>query len=516
MDKDLFFTRDEIYSSRRNAEEKLIKDMENIKANGIPDAQARKDITNLSERVGTQSTEIDTLSSNQGALADLPTEDKSSIVSAIKEEYKKRKNQKYFVSLADFPRLTTETVDTPRIQRAIDSMASSGGVLFAPSATYLISGTGVNLVSNIKLLGEGNRKTIFKASAMSLDSNMFNGVSKTDITFDSIGFDGANDANVRRAIYISASGTDKFLRVNQCRFTNFSKANSQGIYTWHSRFIWLVENEFVDCVTPMFIDAADKAVFVERNTITSPAGIMVNGIQVNAGANGTRPINISNNWIENVKVDATGNGIDGHGIRLYRCEGAKVIGNTVRDCITSAILVGTACWGSSIQANTIYDNKTGIYVELNNNDITVGTGDAKRGAVVNGNDCFNNTTGISISYGAGSQIVANFVHNNNQDGIVCDSHNVSINNNTVYNNWKNTAATAPIQLMKAGIRNYGYNGTHLGNICFDNQTTKTQAYGIAINNASHIVGMNQLKGNGTGGLYESATGTNQIGMNVVS
>ncbi|RAS84319.1 hypothetical protein A3863_24265 [Priestia endophytica] len=459
---------------------------------------------------------INILQKNQGALTELPTDDKESIVSAIKEENKKRKNQKYFVSLTDFPRITPEKVDTPRIQRAIDSMATTGGVLFVPSSTYLISGTGVNLVSNVKILGEGNKKTVFKASSMALDSNMFSGTSKSDIMFDGVGFDGANDTNIRRAVYISASETDKFLRINRCRFTNFSKSNNQTIYTWHSRFIWVTENEFVDCVIPMFIDAADRAVFIERNTIISPSGIMVNGIQVNAGANGIRPISISNNWIENAKIDATGNGIDGHGIRLYRCEGAKVIGNTVRDCISSAILVGSACWGSSIQANTIYDNRTGIYVELNNNDITLGSGDMKRGAVVNGNDCFNNKIGIAISYGAGSQIIANFVHNNNQDGIVCDSHNVSINNNTVYNNWKNSSAPSPIQLVKAGIRNYGYNGTHIGNVCFDNQTTKTQAYGIAINNANHIVGMNQLKGNGTGGIYESTTGTNQISMNVVS
>ncbi|MFP3723566.1 right-handed parallel beta-helix repeat-containing protein [Priestia filamentosa] len=459
---------------------------------------------------------VDILQKNQGALTGLPTNDKESIVSAIKEENKKRRNQEYFVSLTDFPRIAPETVDTPRIQRAIDSMAMTGGILFVPSSTYLISGPGVNLVSNIKILGEGNKKTVFKASYMSLDSNMFSGTSESDIVFDGVGFDGANDPHVRRAIYISARGTDKFLRIKNCRFINFSKSNNQTIYTWNSRFIWVTENEFVDCVIPMFIDAADRAVFIERNTITSPSGIMVNGIQVHAGAKGIRPINISNNWIENVKIDATGNGIDGHGIRLYRCEGAKVMGNTVRDCVTSAILVGTACWGSSILTNTIYDNKTGIYVELNNEDITLGAGDVKRGAIVNANDCFNNTTGIAVSYGAGSQIVANFVHNNNKDGIMCDSHSVGINNNTVYNNWKNTSATSPIQLVKAGIRNYGYNGTHIGNICFDNQIKKTQDYGIAINNASHIVGMNQLKGNGIGGVYESATGTNQISMNVIS
>jgi len=450
-----------------------------------------------------------------GILSQLPTTDKTSIVLAITEETQKRKNQKYFVSLVDFPRVNPEVVDTPRVQRAVDSM-TNGGVLFSPAGTYLISGSGVNMLSNIKMLGEGNKKTIFKASSMTLDSNMFNGVSKSDITFDGIGFDGANDTNVKRAIYISASNTDKFLKVKRCRFTNFSKPNNQTIYTWHSRFIWITENEFVDCVIPMFIDAADRAVFVERNSITSPTGIMVNGVQVNAGANGIRPISISNNWIENVKIDATGNGIDGHGIRLYRCEGAKVIGNTIRDCVTSAILVGTACWGSTIQANTIYDNKTGIYVELNNNDITLGAGDVKRGATIQGNDCFNNTSGIATSYSAGTVIIGNQVHNNLQDGIVNDSHNVSITSNTVYNNWKNTSANSPAQLVKAGIRNYGFNGVHTGNVCFDNQTVKTQAYGIAVNDASHIVALNQLKANGTDGLYQSATTTNQVSLNVTT
>jgi Pectate lyase superfamily protein len=62
MDKDMFYNRDKMYENIPNAQKKLIADVEEIKTNGLPDEQARKDISSLSETVGNQESKIDVLS----------------------------------------------------------------------------------------------------------------------------------------------------------------------------------------------------------------------------------------------------------------------------------------------------------------------------------------------------------------------------------------------------------------------------------------------------------------------
>jgi hypothetical protein len=64
---------------------------------------------------------------------------------------------KYFVSIDEFPRIAPETTDSPRITRAIASIASTGGVLVFKIAEYLINTT-ISLAGNITILGQGYSK----------------------------------------------------------------------------------------------------------------------------------------------------------------------------------------------------------------------------------------------------------------------------------------------------------------------------------------------------------------------
>jgi hypothetical protein len=68
MDKNIFYNRDTMYENIPNREKKLIKDVEELKTNGIPDNQARQGVANLTETVGEQSSKIDVLQESTGEL----------------------------------------------------------------------------------------------------------------------------------------------------------------------------------------------------------------------------------------------------------------------------------------------------------------------------------------------------------------------------------------------------------------------------------------------------------------
>ena len=64
--------------------------------------------------------------------------------------------QKYYVSIKEFPRLSGETDDSPRIQRAIDSIATAGGGKLVLEAVKYILNTSINLDINVYLEGQGS------------------------------------------------------------------------------------------------------------------------------------------------------------------------------------------------------------------------------------------------------------------------------------------------------------------------------------------------------------------------
>jgi len=346
------------------------------------------------------------------------------------------------------------------------------------------------------------------------------------VTIRNLGFEG--NSNVRFAIYHWANITgDELLRVQDCRFKSFTRSNARAVYVYPAHAIWIDGCEFQDCIRAIFMEDPDGDVFITNNKIWSPTtgvnpayGIICQA--PTAPLNG--PILIAGNTVEDVKADPSTFGADGHGIQLYNVRGARVEGNVVRNCITSGIHVGDGCFGTEVVGNWVADCRSGdgtaIYVELAilSADTSVGTG-AQRGATISGNTCTNNNHGIVASYSAATTISDNVVYNNEGNGIFSDSDRLSITNNIVYNNWKTLTPSGDLA-KKAGIRNYGSRTAHIGNSCFDNQSTKTQEYGIAINNGTgdqdgkHVVVGNQLQGNGVNGIWEDTGSTNIVANNM--
>ncbi|MGE7636522.1 right-handed parallel beta-helix repeat-containing protein [Peribacillus frigoritolerans] len=405
--------------------------------------------------------------------------------------------------------------DTSKIQEAINYCVINKKELLLENKTYLIKGSGITIPSdNLTIRGNKIGNTTIKVLDMDADSSIFTLSSVRNIKFENIIFDGNKDPNVKHAINCSGNNVDKNLRIVDCTFMNFIKENNQVIYVWQARDVWITSNKFLDCVRPIFLDSPNDNVFVESNLILSPSSIMVNGIQCNSASEGIRSVYIAGNTIDGAKTDQEGNGIDGHGIRLYRSKGVRVIGNILKNCASSGILIASSSWDSLITGNVCYSNKTGIYVELNSKNTAIGLNNI-RGAVVTGNTSFNNQQGICVSYSAGSIITNNIVHDNSGRGIVSDSEKVNISFNVVYNNYKDPNKAFPPQFStKAGIESYGYNNIINSNICFDNQTIKTQLHGIAIHDKGSIVTSNMLVGNARGGIQYSTPTINIIANNI--
>jgi Pectate lyase superfamily protein/Right handed beta helix region len=140
MDKDVFYNRDKMYENIPNAQKKLIADVEEIKTNGLPDEQARRDISSLSETVGDQSSKIDVLSRK--------TDRKISVLEyGIKGD--------------------GSTNDTTKLNEMITALPEGTHIKF-PYGVYKTTGF-INLKSNMVL--EGDNATILGSGFQMVDKN---------------------------------------------------------------------------------------------------------------------------------------------------------------------------------------------------------------------------------------------------------------------------------------------------------------------------------------------------------
>ena len=136
-------------------------------------------------------------------------------------------------------------------------------------------------------------------------------------------------------------------------------------------------------------------------------------------------------------------------------------------------------------------------------------GSAEKVHIIKGN-IVRNAGGIGIDvidYG-GVVVDGNIVEESQHSGIYIGTANVVVTNNICRNNGQSEEAT---YMGRDGIRIYDATDVVVtGNRCYDDQTTKTQEYGIievGTSDYNLIVG-NNCRGNSVGGI--STVGTNTI------
>lgn len=128
------------------------------------------------------------------------------------------------------------TDDTTAIQAAINAVPATGGIVYFPAGTYIISGAGLTFTkSNVTFAGAGSGATLLQIkSGVTGSFAMFQGTSVNKVRFTNLGFDGLRRTNypskygedvvpVQCGIEIvpSASGGCSEVTIDNCRFYDF-------------------------------------------------------------------------------------------------------------------------------------------------------------------------------------------------------------------------------------------------------------------------------------------------------
>lgn len=286
------------------------------------------------------------------------------------------------------------TDDTVAINKALN--ATSGGILYFPSGTYVIS-KGVRVRSNTHVVGDGKTSIIIAKEGTTRGSTMLKLENNSNVVFDNICVSGNSSVNYENmdaqdGIHLLDIWNSDTVTVKNCYFidniyTGIRDINSSNITVENCTFkntdcgfITLgggiiqnikIRNNILDghqASEPisLFADAPHSNVIIENNKISNKTfgcGIYVDGKQhnnniqiinnsINSCAGGIRVINTSNALIQGNTVTNTTSGC---GFRIQyctntifkdnSCDNIKNDGLEVKDCtdITITNLTATDC-----------------------------------------------------------------------------------------------------------------------------------------------------------------------------
>jgi len=409
--------------------------------------------------------------------------------------------------------------DTAALQNAINAAGATLGPadVFLPIGTF--SCTGLTGASSMRIVGQGKTKSIIKVRSGTSATKLLNLSGCTNVTIEGVGFDGNNNTTCLSGVYVATNGGIKSLALRNCGFSNFMPVAQlsnvhAALYMWTSSGLYVDSCTFTNNGRAISAQSPDGEVSVNRCTVTASTGRMATGISVSeAGSAVTNAkVRFTNNYVDTADADASLVGAEGHGISVLKVHGVIITGNV---CLNSGrgILVSGQGFGAIVSNNLCHHNiDAGIRVEpeISSTDVTVGTAGVPRGCIIANNVCHTNGAvfggshwgvGITASYAAGTMMANNICHDNWQWGIAVDSDRVQLFGNITYNNCTD-ATFNPASAghgNRAGIVNYaGSNCVFIGNTAFDNQTSKTQNYGLSVsNNLTPVVLGNSFSGNAT-------------------
>ena len=415
------------------------------------------------------------------------------------------------------------TDDTAAIQAALDATAT-GGTCWFPPGTYLVTAAAGAILrprAGTTVSGAGRRLATVVVGPDSAATRLLDVTGLADVGVTGLTFRGGSAAT-RSAVYASGRG-GRDVTVTACRFESFMPGQTSttfaAVYVWPTDGATIADSEFVGCGRAITVDQPDGPAEIRGNRITAEVDQMATGILVRRSSGSSHSeVHVRGNVVQGATLDPGGVGAEGHGVAVFRCRDVHITDNHLEGN-GRGILVSYQSFGALVQGNTCVANSdAGIRCEPEITTILTTIGlDTPRGVSVIGNVCRDNAAigvvsgansgiGITISYAAGSTVAGNIVHDNTGDGIHCDSDRVSIVGNVAYNNFRGFAVD-PSNGRRAGIRLYAGTGcTVVANQCFDNQTVKTQHYGLSMSSGSttHVVQGNNFEGNLVGEVFGAA------------
>lgn len=285
------------------------------------------------------------------------------------------------------------TDDTAAILRAIDAIPSTGGEVFFPPGTYLISDDLVVNKSYVKLRGAGGSMSLLKIGTLWTTAPQagtvpamvnFIGTSGSHISsliIDGLGFYGANSSNANEPKCVSAVFAD-YVTIMNSYFQNFGHECIWPAGTPQSNNWRIIANSFIDIGTnstspsAITLNVSDSIVsgnFMDnilggigavyhRHTIINNVlkNVKLTGIGVSGDTPGADDILIAGNTIEMTAGASSRNAIK----IIYNSRGVVVANNVIR-LISAAsglsftgILLSGADLGVIVTGNAIYMDTT--------------------------------------------------------------------------------------------------------------------------------------------------------------
>jgi parallel beta-helix repeat protein len=282
------------------------------------------------------------------------------------------------------------TDDAASIQSAINAVATSGGTVFFPPGTYVLS-VDLTVPSNVSILGAG-RSSILLAQTNS-QTNCLNLSGSAHITVSNLAING-NKLNVQQlatqytklnGIYMAAGTDDVTIRdcyIHDCYVSGImADGGCTNLQISNNRMLNNIDNQ-------IYIRAKDTTPYTvcQYGTITGNvcSGGGFSGIQVLGSSYFTIT---GNTCYSNGPTSAQGDGIGS--------EGASHI-----------TITGNECYSNGIQGiNVRFTSETGGSQSSNH-------------VVVSGNECYNHTStngdagGISVSDTNDIEVSGNLIYNN--------------------------------------------------------------------------------------------------------
>lgn len=413
---------------------------------------------------------------------------------------------------------TTGTSDETVINAAITAVnALGGGTILLKTGTYTATTTGITLLSNVILRGEGLGTYVTLANGANVSLIDIEGKQNVVIQDMYIDGNGVNQTIEKHAIRIGQASS--YVDVYNCRVVNGSHHNVLSVLDGgfsHNDHIRVI-NCHVSGAGAMVEATNDGACIAlqgdyclaQGNFITDTSFV---GIEIYHDGNHSSAVNNYIIWNgqsdtlgaiqvgtnnENSVISGniiTGTGVAGHAAIKVLANYCTITNNTIFDLTN-----GHGIWVSGGSFGT-YANNTikniageGFYIEGTYNTFM-------------GNNVYAALIGMDVRpAGSNSTLIGNICSNNQQYGIFTNSaaSTVILDGNTCANNGTSAYATYD------GIQSQAVNTTIVNNQCYDTNTIPFQRFGIRISGSSNnfVANSNYTNGNVSGGVSLSGNGS---------